>query len=154
MGHDYGSMVQWSASGVFTDCITWLSTLDSPAVSYSRAWLFSASRTEQLLCTLVPKELCETLRVLAKASMLIHHYERASFSFPRQLHGLRCFAGNHMIQALEGALRPTSLANSSINDLGGLFLLLLGTTIAVSYTNGSVASPEVGFPSAIHTLHH
>lgn len=145
--HDYQSMIEWTAPAVFTDCIMWLSTIDSPVVSYSRAWLFSACKTEQLLCSFLPNQLCEKLRVLAETTTVIHNWGQSAY--PSQVRGLRSFAGTQILRALDETLRPASLANSSVDYLAGIFLLLFGTTLAVSYNASSVSSSKVGFLSEV-----
>ncbi len=60
-----------------------------------------------------------------------------------ELNGVHSFAGSQIIKALEMQLRPSNLAKSSTDQLAGLFILLFGTTMAVSYTIARTKSPEV-----------
>ena len=124
----------------------WLSDPGSHTIACSRAWLFSSFSTEQLLSQYLPSRLCESIRGLVVTTTLIHNWG-SEIQCPRlstaELRSIRAFAGSQMVKTLELALHPSSLAKSSIDQLEGLFILLFGTMIAVSYTKATAESLDV-----------
>ena len=130
--HDYESMVEWDPTRLFEDCLEWLRTIDTDVETYSRSWLFSSFRTQQLLSSLISKKLCEALRVLVETTTLIHNWGPDA-PFPnfssREVHGIRSFAGTSVIRALDVSLRPSNLASNSANELAGLLSLYSGLSL-------------------------
>lgn len=98
------------------------------------------------MSNLVPKKLCETLRLLVETTTMIYNWG-SDAQFPHcsadELHGIRSFAGSQMNRALQNALHPTRVANSSIDQLAGLVFLLFGTMIAVSHTRTRLTCPAI-----------
>lgn len=132
-------MVEWSVGCLFADCWAWAGNVDkstSMAIPYSRAWAFSATKTEDFLSTLTSRDTCQTLRLLVETSTLVYNWGPSAL-FPCQnshnFLSLRSFAGSKLLRAFGKLLAPDSLANSSFDQLQGLFFLLFGAIIAVSY---------------------
>lgn len=114
--------------------------------SNSRVWMLSSLKAECLLSTFLDGNLCKALRVLVETSSILHNwgmdtsYSRYSST---DLWSIRSFAGSQVLRGLERALNLQRLANASADVLKALFLVLLGTVIAVGYSTSVSHLDEV-----------
>lgn len=114
--------------------------------SHSRVWILSSLKAENLLSTFVDGNLSKALRVLVETSSILHNwgmdtsYSQYSSS---DLWRIRSFAGSQVLHGLERAMNLQRLANASADVLSALFLVLLGTVIAVGYSTSVSHSDEV-----------
>ena len=139
---------EWTVESLAQDSGDWLGhTLINglkghfQSTSYSQTWLFSTSRVESLLSTMLPKRLCRMVRYLVQTTSLIHNWG-SSASLPQltstQLHDLQAFSGSEVLRGLEATLRRVNQSNTSPDKIKGLFLLLFGTLVAVGYVPAKV----------------
>lgn len=144
------SETQWDLGSIALDCADWVLDERMKPGSKSRVWLFSSSEAEYLLSTIVGGELSRAFRILVEISSIIHNwgiftsYSQYSSS---DLWKIRSFAGSQVVQGLEQSLKFNRLAKASVDVLKALFLVLLGTIIAVGYSTSVSYSDEVShFP--------
>lgn len=114
--------------------------------SNSRVWIFSSLKAESLLSAFVGGNLSKAFRVLVETSSILHIWGMdTSYSHysSTDLWSIRSFAGSQVLHDLERALNLQRLANASADVLKALFLVLLGTIIAVGYSTSVSASEGV-----------
>lgn len=100
--------------------------------------MLSSLKAEHLLSNLVDSNLTRALRVLVETASILHNWgDNATYSHysSSDLWSIRSFAGSQVLRALEANLTNTILARASSKVLKALFLVLLGTIIAVGYTD-------------------
>lgn len=144
------SEAQWDLGSIALDCADWVLDERLKPGLKSRVWLFSSLEAQYLLSTVVGGDLSRAFRVLVEISSIIHNwgmftsYSQYSSS---DLWRIRSFAGSQVVQGLEQALKFNRLAKASADVLKALFLVLLGTIIAVGYSTSVSNSDEVSpFP--------
>ena len=145
--------VQWDLGYITADCAEWVRQERLKPESNSRAWLFSSHKTEILLSTFVGFSLSKALRVLVETSSILYNWGLdTSYSqySPSDLWRIRSFAGSQVVHDLGNALKNARLANASQDELKALFLVLLGTIIAVGYSNSVFDSEEVNWSAGPH----
>lgn len=129
--------IHWNLGNITADCAEWLLEERMKPGSNSRVWMLSSLKAECLLSTFLDGNLCKALRVLVETSSILHNwgmdtsYSRYSST---DLWSIRSFAGSQVLRGLERALNLQRLANASADVLKALFLVLLGTVIAVGYS--------------------
>ena len=111
----------------------------NPAAT-SRVGILSSVECQRLLHHYLDEDICTNLRLLVKTSSLL--FSREDSPHPcydsGQLNIIRSSVGAKILKSLEPALKSTALANASQDKLKGLFLVLFGMIIAVTYTNKTV----------------
>lgn len=140
------SEAQWDLGSIALDCADWVLDERLKPGSKSRVWLFSSFEAEYLLSTIVGGDLSRAFRVLVEISSIIHNWGIiASYSqySSSDLWRIRSFAGSQVVQSLEQALKLNRLAKASADVLKALFLVLLGTIIAVGHSTSIHHSDEV-----------
>lgn len=144
---DFEGMVGWKVEAILKDSWTWVRDLEflgNNECFYS--WLCPNFTPDQLLSGFVPKKLSSTFRALVETSIMIYNCgPDALIPDPAstELNGVHSFAGSLIIKALNMQLRPSNLAKSSTDQLAGLFLLLFGMAMSVSYAIARTKPPEV-----------
>lgn len=135
--HTFDSEVKWDLESIVFNCADWILHERVNPEMNSRVWIFSSLKAELLLSAFVHNNLSKALRVLVKTSSILHnwgmHAECSHYS-SSDLWRIRSFAGSQVLRGLKTALKNTSLAKASIDVLKALFLVLLGTIIAVGYS--------------------
>ena len=135
--HSFYPEVHWDLGSISSDCIDWILDERLKPESNSRVWIFSSFNAELLLSNFVDGSLSKALRVLVETSSVLHNWgvdARYSHFSSSDLWKIRSFAGSQVLHGLEHALRIASLAKASAEALKALFLVLLGTIIAVGYS--------------------
>lgn len=134
----------WDLDAVSSDCANWICEEHVNPASNSRVWMLSSLKAEDLLSKFVNSKLSKALRVLVEMSSILHNWgDDATFSHysSSDLWSIRSFAGSQALRNLEAVLTNNRLAEFSKDMLKALFLILLGTIIAVGYT-GSVSQED------------
>lgn len=143
--HNYESKVKWNTEAISENCVTWLNNNEFIA-SYSQSWLFASFKTERLLSGLLDRTMCQSLRLLMQVLSINHNwYQDVVFSdcSATKLSAACAFAGSQTLQGLEVALRPVNLSQKSLDQLRGLFLMLFGAILAISYSDVRVEPAQV-----------
>lgn len=144
--HTFDSEVNWDLESIVSNCAEWILHERVDPGMNSCLWIFSSLKVEFLLSTFVHNNLSKALRVLVKTSSILHNWgmdAECSHYSTSDLWRIRSFAGSQVVRGLKTALKNTSLAKASIDVLKALFLVLLGTIIAVGYSTLVSHSVEV-----------
>lgn len=149
---EFESSVGWKVEAILNGSRSWLKDLEFLGITDAPGqWLCPSFKPDQLLSTFIPKKLSGTFRALVETSIITYNCgPDALIPDPAsiELNSVHSFAGRWLVKALEIELCPSNLAKNSIDQLAGLFLLLFGTTTAVSYLMARTKSPEVSL------MHH
>ncbi len=108
--------------------------------------MLSSINADLLLSKFVDGNLSEALRVLIETSSILRNWGMdTSYSHysSSELWSIRSFAGSQVLHGLERALNLQRLALVSADVLKALFLVILGTIIAVGYSTSVSNSDEV-----------
>ena len=136
---DFNEAVHWDINALSTDFAAWMAVDNVHPAATSRVGILSSVECQGLLHRYLDEELCIQLRLLIKASSLLYnrknclhpHYDRERLAL------IRSTVGSQFLTNLETALKSTALAKASKEKLMGLFLVLLGAIIAITYTTGT-----------------
>ncbi len=145
--------ILWDLDAVSSDCAKWICEEHVEPVSNSRVWMLSSLKAEDLLSNFVDPDLSKALRILVETSSILHNWGGdATFSHysSSDLWSIRSFAGSQALRNLGAVLTNNRLATSSKDVLKAVFLILLGTIIAVGYT--SSVSQEVEVSSSLISI--
>lgn len=127
----------WDLGAVSSDCAKWICEEHVSPASTSRVCMLSSLKAADLLSKFVDPGLSKALRVVVETSSILHNWgDDATFSrySSSDLWSIRSFAGSQALRNLEAVLMNNRLAKSSKDVLKAVFLVLLGTVIAVGYT--------------------
>ena len=132
----FKEVVHWDVDALCTDFATWMTADTTQPVATSRVGLLSSMQCQKLLFGYLNDDLCKYLPLLVRTSSLL--YNRQDSPHPcytyEQLSSARSLLGNELLINLETALKPIALSKKSKQQLEALFLVVLGTIIAVVYT--------------------
>lgn len=137
--------IHWDLGTFAADCAEWILDESVEPGSNSRVWMFSSLDAERLLSTFVDDNLSKALRVLVRTSSILHNWgmnTSCSHYSSSDLWSIRSFAGSQVLHGLERALNLQRLAKSPADVLKALFLVILGTVIAVGYSASVSHSDE------------
>ena len=144
--HSFDPEVCWDLGTMASDCAEWILGKSVKPRAKNRVWTFSSFDAECLLSPFVDANLSKALRVLVETSSILRNWGMdTSYSdySSSDLWSIRSFAGSQLLQGLERALNLQRLAESSEDVLKALFLVILGTIIAVGYSTPVSRSNEV-----------
>ena len=136
----------WDLGSIASDCAEWVLDERVKPGSNSRVWILSSIDAETLLSEFVDGNLSKAVRVLVETSSILYNWGMdTSYSHysSSELWSLRSFAGSQVLHGLERALNVQRLAVVSADVLKALFLVILGTIIAVGYSTSVSNSDEV-----------
>lgn len=132
----FSEVVQWDINALATDFSAWV-TVDSvhPAAT-SRVGILSSAECQGLLRIYLNDDLCSNLGLLVKISSLLYSGNEPPHPYidRERLILMRSLVGARLLKSLETFLKSSILTKASKEQLTGLFLVLLGVIIAVSYT--------------------
>ena len=132
----FNKLIRWDIDALSTDFAIWLAADNVHPAAISRVGILSSIECQRLLHHYLDEDLCTNLRLLVKTSSLL--YNRRDSPHPyygrEQLNLIRSSVGAKMLKSLEAALKSTTLAEASKEKLKGVFLVLLGVIIAITYT--------------------
>ncbi len=151
----FNKLVQWDIDALSTDFATWMAADNVHPAATSRVGILSSIECQRLLHHYLDEDLCTNLRLLVKTSSLL--YNRKDSPHPHygreQLNLIRYSVGASILKSLEAALKSTALAEASKEKLKGLFLVLLGVIIAITYTT-TTDSEEARYELLRILAHH
>lgn len=133
----FDELIQWDIDALSIDFARWMAADDEDPAATSRVGILSSMECQKLLHHYLDEDLCRNLRLLVKTSSLLYSREDSPHPYcgSRQLSIIRSSVGAKILKSLESALKSTALADASQKKLKGLFLVLLGMIIAITYTN-------------------
>ena len=144
--HDSDPQVNRDLGTIAAECAEWILDECVKPGSNSRVWMFSSLDVERLLSPFVDANLRKAHRVLVETSSILRNWgmdKSYSDYSSSDLWSIRSFAGSQVLQGLERALNLQRLAKCSADVLKALFLVILGTVIAVGYSTSVSQSNEV-----------
>ncbi|KAL9608518.1 MAG: hypothetical protein Q9167_006657 [Letrouitia subvulpina] len=132
----FSEVIQWDINALSTDFSTWMITDDVHPVATSRVGIFSRADCQDLLRSYLSDDLCINFRLLVKISSLIYNGNESPHPYfdRERLILMRSLVGTRLLKSLEATLKSSILTKASREQLTGLFMVLLGVIIAVSYT--------------------
>ena len=132
----FDNLIQWDIDALSTDFAIWLAADNVYPAATSRVGILSSIECQRLLHYYLDDDLCTNLRLLVKTSSLLYNREDSPHPYygREQLILIRTSVGVKILKSLEAALKGTALAEASKEKLKGLFLVLLGVIIAITYT--------------------
>ena len=132
----FNEPVQWDIDALSTDLATRMATDNVQPAIAGRVGILSSMECRALLNKYLDENLCVNFGLLVKTASLL--YNRKDSPHPQydheQLNSIKYSVGAKLSKNLEAALKCTALAQASIGKLTGLFLILLGTINAITYT--------------------
>jgi hypothetical protein len=143
---NFGSQITWNLPALVDDVVDWLELLDSPQISTtSKVGILSSPNFLELIEPYVGFEkmlnfqrmlYAESLAYIQPTTEDQHHLSI------RELQQIGAVAGHSFLKFLDDKLRPQSLKHCSKEGLQTLFLLVVGTILAVGYTGPVVDASE------------
>lgn len=133
----FDDMIKWDVGSISSEFVLWMSADDAQTGSTSLVGILSSSAFESMVSKFVDRSLSKHVRLLLELTSFLYSYgTKASYADCdwTSLWSLRSFSGTRVLQELEPALGPTSLAAASVEKLTALFLVLFATIIAVGYS--------------------
>ena len=136
----FDKSIHWDIDALSIDFATWMAADDRNPAATSRVGILSSVECQRILHHHLDEDICTNLRLLVKTSSLLFSREDSPHPYydSGQLNIIRSLVGAKSLKSLEPALKSTALANASQDKLKGLFLVLFGMIIAVTYTNKTV----------------
>lgn len=141
------SDIRWDLGLISQEFAQFLSDPRITFSSRSRVGILCSFRLIRLLSELVPDPLSQHFRLfLETSSVLYNSGDQCDYAGNghRDVLLARSFVGTRVLKGLERALGSTALARASMNELKALFVMLFGTIIAVSYSEQSKPTKNVG----------
>jgi len=126
----------WDIGVFFANFADSMSKPQDYNVPISRACVMSTRRFEYLLSSFVGFGVSHWFRILVKTPSILHNSESGGFPATDSEWHLWIafsFSGSKFLQHLESSLSMISLAKAPLENLKALFLVLLGTIVAVRY---------------------
>jgi hypothetical protein len=142
----FAEHVKWDVGSFAETCAKWISNPDMTGISQVGA--MSSPQFQNLITPLVGDAISREFRCMVYAMSLAHTQQGATKKqqytlLELQIMGLT--AGEQFLPFLERQLSPQSLANRSRYELQVIFLMIVGTILAIGYARPTVESPP--FPS-------
>lgn len=132
----FSEVVQWDINALATDFFTWIIVDSVHPAATSRVGILSSAECQGLLRFYLNDDLCINLGLLVKISSLLYNGNGSPHPYygRERLILMRSLVGARLLKSLEVTLKSSILTKASREKLTGLFLVLLGVVIAVSYT--------------------
>ena len=150
----FEAAMQWDVDALSEDFATWLSDDSGQPAATSRVGILSSTQCQSLLLEYSNDDVHTYLPLLVRSSSYLYdhqdspdpHYTYAQLSSARSVLGIA------VMKYLEADLRPISLSKKSKKQLETVFLIILGTIMAVTYT--SVANHKKARLELLRVLTH
>ena len=140
----------WNLDLITQDFAQWMSNQQLTPTSTSRVGILSSFNLTRLLSTSTPGDMSQNFRLFVETSSALYnrgfHQEYSSalydYGFQQEYAGynlvelwlIRSFAGNKVLDGLQGVLNNNALSRASLPKLKALFLVLFGTIVSVGYS--------------------
>ena len=141
----------WNLDTISLDFAQWMSNQQLTPTSTSRVGILSSFSLTRLLSTSTPGNVSQYFRLFVETSSALYsrgfQQEYAGYNLI-DLWRIRSFAGNKVLEGLQGLLNNNALSRARLFELKALFLVLFGTIVSVGYsgqwTQAVIVSPLVG----------
>ena len=134
---DFHSESYWHLDTITQDFAQWMSNPQLTPTSTSRVGILSSFNLTRLLSTLVPSDMSQNFRLFVETSSALYNrgfQQEYAGCNPLDLWQIRSFAGNKVLEGLQGLLNNNALSRASLFELKALFLVLFGTIVSVGYS--------------------
>jgi hypothetical protein len=134
--------VKWEVGALTEGCAKWIS--DSEMMGISQVGAISSSQFQDMIRPFVGDAVCKCFQGMVYTLSLAHTQQSSAETHQytaMELQRIGSLSGEHFLAFLEKSLKPQSLGKLSKNELQVLFLMLIGTILAVGY-----AQPVEEFP--------
>ncbi|KAH8595430.1 hypothetical protein B0O99DRAFT_594602 [Bisporella sp. PMI_857] len=131
---EFTSEVTWDLGSIANDIVDWLN--DPMASKTSKVGTLSSPRFLELVRSSIQENTIVDFQRMIYAISLAYTQPTSSdkhFLTVSELYQVGSMAGHSFLRNLDKKLRPQSLKNCSCDDLRALFLLVVGTILAVGY---------------------
>ena len=145
---DFEAEVLWDLDVMVSEFAGWMSQEHALPAATSRVGILSSANFAHLVRTIADERLTRAFRLLVESSsVLYNHNGQLDICWKNynkdDLENIRSFAGTSVLRHLERVLSNIALAEISLKEMKGLFLILCGTIIAVSYSQPAGHDEEV-----------
>ena len=140
----------WNLDVIAQDFAQWMSNQQLTPASTSRVGILSSFNLTWLLSISIPGDLSQNFRLFVESSSALYNrgfhqqYAAAPYNhgFQQEYAGynlvdlwrIRSYAGNKVLDVLQGVLNNNALSHASLPKLKALFLILFGTIVSVGYS--------------------
>ena len=140
----------WNLDLISQDFAQWMSNQQLTPTSTSRVGILSSFELTRLLSIRTLGDMSQNFRLFVETSSALYnrgfHQEYASalynHGFQQEYAGyslvdlwrIKSFAGNKVLDGLQGVLNNNALSRASLSELKALFLVLFGTILSVGYS--------------------
>ena len=140
----------WNLDFITQDFAQWMSNQQLTPTSTSRVGILSSFNLTRLLSISTPGDMSQNFRLFVETSLALYnrgfHQGYAStlynHGFQQEYAGynlvdlwrIRSFAGNKVLDGLQGVLKNNALSRAPLSELKALFLVLFGTIVSVGYS--------------------
>lgn len=139
----FASHVVWDLRALTEDTVEWLN--DSMISDTSKVGTFSSPRFLDLIAPWVDEATRRDFQQMIYATTLAYTQTSAPDKHhlnPLELRRIGAVAGHKLLKVLDEKLKPQSLKGCSEDDLQALFLLVVGTILAVGYAEPDTSTND------------
>jgi hypothetical protein len=140
---NFAAQIIWEISAFTEQSARWIG--DPEMTDISQVGAMSSPQFQELIKPFLGDKISRDFQCMVYAISLAHNQQNSihghQYTFA-ELQKIGSLAGESCLRFLEKKLTPQSLANLSRNELQALFLMVVGTILAVGY-----AQPVGEFPS-------
>lgn len=126
--------VFWNLDAISSESERWITQQGCVPATTSRVGIVSTRNLEHLLGDLAHKDLRRAFKLLTKSSSVDQQNVSWKGYCATDLGNIQSYAGTLVLQYLDKVLGKVALARASLRELKALFLIILGTITAVSYS--------------------
>ncbi|KAH8732539.1 hypothetical protein GQ44DRAFT_755041 [Phaeosphaeriaceae sp. PMI808] len=138
---EFESKVTWGLEALVSNIVDWL---NNPTVSEtSKVGTLSSPQFLGLIKPLVGENMMTKFQYMIYAISLAYTQNSRHLLSSLELHQIGATAGHNFLRVLDERLKPQSLKEYSVDHLRALFLMIFGTTLAVSYAEPVPEGPSI-----------
>ena len=142
----FKTRMQWNIDSISTSFVEWMNDGDVSLNSMSRVGLLTSYKFQAIVSDLLGEDLSRSFRLLLETSSIFYSHDGETQFLGYSHTQLRCIqnaAGTRVLRMLQSALSKSVLAQCHLGKLKALFLILIGTIIAVGYSDSQSFSKSV-----------
>ena len=142
----FKTCLRWDIDSIASNFVEWMTSDTASPASISRVGILTSFKFQRILAGLLGKNLSISFRLLLETSSILYSQgDKVSYQGYScgQLHLIQCAAGTRVLQMLHRALGKNILASFPMEKLKALFLILVGTIVAVGYSDKQVQAIDV-----------
>ena len=150
----FRTRMQWDIDSISTSFVEWMNDRDPSLNPISRVGVLTSYKFQNIVSDLLNKDLSRNFRLLLETASILYSHDGET-QLPNyshiQLRHIQNAAGTRVLRLLQSALSKSVLVKFSLGTLKALFLILIGTIIAIGYSDSQSFSMGVrsNFPKCI-----